>query len=119
MTDFPKIFRELLERTAGKAKRLNNRLNTPQPTHYENYRDFGLPRCHHQCKRDVAPPNVMLMNKFEDFEMPSPRYVLSTPGFAKHKGNVQRFRRFGSTIGWVTDEYTKHKQHGPSYYDSP
>ncbi|CAN8023768.1 unnamed protein product [Ixodes persulcatus] len=219
-----KIFRELLERTAGKAKRLNNRLNTPQPTHYgaakaevpnrnrkqqtkrrpdcveppqvsplrghqsmtkfrglfgfdqsygrlasrsterndfhqsmqrnrgptdesirsseiqdfyrytsperlrspapspgpaENYRDFSLPRRHHQCKRDVAPPNVMLMNQFEDFEMPSPRYVLSTPGFAKHKGDVQRFRRFGSTIGWVTDEYSKHKQHGPSYYDSP
>ncbi|CAN7992692.1 unnamed protein product [Ixodes hexagonus] len=91
----------------------------PSPVTGGNYRNFSLPRHHHQFKRDVAPPSARLENVHEDFARPCPRHVLSMPGFARCTGDAQRFRRFGSTIGWVTDEYTKHKQHGPSYYDSP
>ncbi|XP_054933762.1 uncharacterized protein [Dermacentor andersoni] len=45
-----------------------------------------------------------------------PRGAYSSPGTRNRPGAANMFRRFGSTMAWVADEYSKHKQQGPGYY---
>lgn len=43
----------------------------------------------------------------------------SVPGALAKTGDAQKFKRFGSQVVWITDDYAKHKQQGPAYYNSP
>ncbi|XP_070397423.1 uncharacterized protein [Dermacentor albipictus] len=54
----------------------------------------------------------------EEYFIP-PRGAYSSPGTRNRPGATNMFRRFDSTMAWVTDEYSKHKQQGPGYYGSP
>lgn len=90
---------------------------SPSPVLRANYRTFSSPRGH-RFKREVAAPAGRFVSDVDFRGRSFLRGVHSAPGNPK-TGDVQRFRRFGSKINWITDEYTKHKQHGPGYYGSP